>query len=38
MNTMFKFPKFIEVLVGIINIAKDIEVDDHERKSGGALQ
>ena len=37
-NTMFKFPKFIEVMAGIIKIAKSIEVDDPEKKFGDALQ
>ena len=35
-NTLFKFPKFIEVVAGIIKIAKSIEVDDPEKKLGGA--
>ena len=35
---MFKFPKLIEVVVGIIKIAKSIKADDLEKKFGGALQ
>ena len=38
MNTMFKFPKLIEVVAGIIKIAKSIEADDCEKEFGGALQ
>ena len=37
-NTMFKFPNFIEVVAGIIKIARSIKADDPEKKFGGALQ
>ena len=35
---LFKFQKLIEVVTGIIKIAKSIKVDDPKKKCGGALQ
>jgi hypothetical protein len=37
-NTKFKFPKFIEVVAGIIKIAMSIKADDPNKKFGSALQ
>ena len=37
-NTKFKFPKFMEVVAGIIKIATSIKADDPNKKFGGALQ
>ena len=33
---MLKFPKLIEVVVGIIKMAKSIEANEPEKKLGGA--
>ena len=36
LDILFKFPKLIEVVAGIIKIAKSIEADEPEKKSDGA--
>jgi hypothetical protein len=38
MDALFKFPKLLEDVVGIISTTKSIETDGLERKSGGPLQ
>lgn len=37
-DVLFKSPKFLEDVAGIIEIAESIETDDTERKLGGASQ